>query len=79
VAERAGQKGLADADGPEDDDLPVRLDEAQAGQLGEDALVEVDLGALVPAFEGHVGVEARGVGAARVDGSRIRRPGVHGS
>ena len=65
VPERVREKGLADADGPEDHDVAVRLDEAQARQLLQHTPIEADLGGLVPALEHHVGVEASIVGAAR--------------
>jgi hypothetical protein len=63
MAEGARQERLPHADGSEDDDVPCILDEAQAAQLLEDALVEVHLGRLVPALHDHVGVEPGHLGA----------------
>lgn len=54
VPERVGDKDLADADRSEHDDVTLRLHEAQADKLLQDAAVLGDLGSLVPALEHHV-------------------------
>ncbi len=59
VAEGLRDEGLADADGPEDDDVAMGLEEAKARQLGEHALVEAHLRRLVPRLEAHPRIEAR--------------------
>lgn len=70
VTEGAGEEGLADADGPEHDDVPVSFEEAQAHELGEQALVEGDLRGLVPSLECHVGVESS-LGGPIVSGGAV--------
>ena len=59
VAERVGEEGLADADGADDGDVGVRLEEAQRDELVPERAVEGDLGGRVPVLEGHGGVELR--------------------
>src|SRR5579862_3571952 len=70
VTESVGDEGLADADGPENDDVPMRLQEAQRTELCEELLVEGDLGRLVEPLERHVGVEL-GVGDSVGDGGVV--------
>jgi len=65
VAEGVREKGLADTDGSEDDDVLARVDEAQAHELCEHALVVADLRRRIPALQRHVGVEPRLVRAPR--------------
>src|SRR6478752_7192638 len=64
MAEGVGDKGLADTDGPEHDDIALCLHEAKAHKLLQDATVVGDLGGLVPALEHHVIDEAGVVGSA---------------
>ena len=51
MAEPRGEVGLADADRPEDEDVVMRFEEAQAGELGEKLTIEADLGGVVPGLE----------------------------
>jgi hypothetical protein len=45
VAEGVSEKGLADADGPDDRDVGMRVEEAQGRELIEEGAIEGDLGA----------------------------------
>jgi hypothetical protein len=58
-----GEEGLADADGADDGDVGVGLDEAQRAELGPQLEVESDLGRAVPRLELVLGVEVRLVSA----------------
>jgi hypothetical protein len=64
VAEGVRQVGFPYADGPDDGDVVMRLDEAQRGELVEERTVELDLRGRVPALELAVGL---GVGALRAE------------
>jgi hypothetical protein len=63
MPECVSQEGLADADVSDDRDMVMRLDEAERSELGEQSLVEVNLGGGVPAFEAGVGLESSFLGA----------------
>jgi hypothetical protein len=66
VTERAGEEGLADTDGSEDDDVAVSGDEAQRAELLEHAPIERDFRRLVPSLES----AGRPNGIARARGPR---------
>jgi hypothetical protein len=70
MAECVSEEGLADADVADDSDVVMRLDEAERGELGEQSLVEVNLGGGVPVLESGVGLEASLLGA-QGDGEAI--------
>jgi hypothetical protein len=63
VCRRASHERFADADGSEDDDVPLVLEKTQAGKLGEQTLVETDLGGFVEQLQAHRGVETGFAGA----------------
>ena len=64
VAQRGGQVGLADPDGPQDQSPVGGFGEPQADQLVPQLLVVADGGGRVPGVQPHVGVEPGGAGAA---------------
>ena len=70
VSERTREKRLAHADGAEDHDVSMGLEEAKARELGEHALVEGDLRGLVPLLEAHRRIE-RGLARAMIGGRRL--------
>jgi len=51
VAEGVREKGLADADRPDDRDVVMGLEEAEGGELVEDGAVEGDLRRGIPVLE----------------------------
>src|SRR5262245_42388259 len=57
MSKRTRHEGLADADRSEDDDVAVRFDEAKAGELREQSLVERDFSGLVEVLEPHLRIE----------------------
>jgi hypothetical protein len=63
MPECVGEEGFADTDVSDDSDMVMRFDEAERSELGEQSLVEVNLGGGVPAFETRVGFEASVLGA----------------
>jgi hypothetical protein len=63
MPECVSQEGLADADVADDSDMVMRFDEAERGELGEQSLVEVNLGGSVPVFEAGVLFEPSFLGA----------------
>jgi len=65
VAECVCEEGLANADGANDRDVPVRLDEPHRDELVEQLLVVLHFRRRVPALELHVGLEERALGAGR--------------
>jgi len=73
VTEGLRDEGLADADGPEHDDVTVCFEKTQARQLREHSLVEADLGRLVPHLEAHRRIETRFAGTEI--GSGVVAPG----
>ena len=52
VAEGMREKGFADADGADDGDMGVRIEEAQRGELVEERAIEGDLRGAVPVRPG---------------------------
>ena len=52
VTERTGEKGLSDADRPEEDYVLLALDEAEGEEIADTIAVEGDRGIPVEAFEG---------------------------
>ena len=75
VAEGVGEEGLADADGADDGDVGVGLEEAQRDELVEQRAVEGDLGGRIPRLELHRGIEAGALGAER-DGLAVAAGGL---
>ena len=74
VAERMGEKGLADADGADDGDVRVGVEEAQRRELVEERAIEGDLRGRVPRVEVHGGIQAGFLDAQRhARGSRAAR------
>jgi hypothetical protein len=59
VAEGVGEEGLPHADGPDDGDVVVGLQEAERGELIQQCAVEGDLRGGIPVLELRGGVEAR--------------------
>jgi hypothetical protein len=57
VAESMSKEGFSDADVTDDGDMVMGFDEAKRGELGEQSLVEVNLGGGVPVLESGVGLE----------------------
>jgi hypothetical protein len=57
VTDGVSEEGLADADGADDGDVVVGLEEAQGKELAEELSVEGDLGGLVPALDLLCGIE----------------------
>ena len=58
VAQGVGEEALADADGPDEGDVVMRLQEAEGDELGEEGTIEGDMGRGVPVLELGAGVEA---------------------
>ena len=58
MAEGVGEEGLADADGADDRDVGVGLEEAERRELVEQGAIEGHLRGGVPRLELHAGVEA---------------------
>ena len=58
VAEGMREKGLADADGADDGDVRVGVEEAQRGELVEERAIEGDLRGGVPSVQAHVRIQA---------------------
>jgi len=58
LPERVGEEGLADADGADDGDVFVLVEEAQRGELTQQGAVEGDARGVVPALEPPRRVEA---------------------
>jgi hypothetical protein len=54
-----GEKTLADADGADEGDVVMRLQEAERDELGEERAIEGDVGGGVPVLELGARVEAR--------------------
>ena len=65
VAESGRHESLSDADGTQEDDVAMRLYEAQARQFLEDSSVKDHLGGLVSALEHAVRIETRRLGSPR--------------
>jgi hypothetical protein len=63
MSECVSEEGFADTDVADDGDVVMRFDEAERGELGEQSLVEVNLGGRVPVFETGFGLEASFLGA----------------
>ena len=59
VAQGVGEKGFADADGADEGDVVMRLQEAERDELGEEGAIEGDVGGGVPVLELGARVEAR--------------------
>ena len=69
-AEGVGEEGLADADGADDGDVGVGVEEAQRDELVPERAVVGDLGRRVPVLELHGGIEL-GLGGAQRDGGAV--------
>lgn len=65
VAERMGEKRFADADGADDRDVRVCIEEAERRELVEQRPVEGDLRGGVPGLESHGGIEVGFLDAQR--------------
>ena len=65
VSEGVGEKRFADADGPDDGDMGVGVEEAQRGELVQECTIEGDLRGRVPALQAHRRVETRFLHAER--------------
>jgi len=63
VAEGVGQEGLADADGADEGDMVMRLEEAKGDELVEQRAIEGDRGGGVPVLELSTRIEAGPLGA----------------
>ena len=70
VAQRGGQVGFPDADGPQDQGAVGAVEEPQGDQLVPELLVVADGGGGVPGLGAHGGVQA-GVAGAQRDGARF--------
>ena len=72
VAEGMREKGLADADGADDGDVGVRVEEAQRGELVEERAIEGDLRGAVPGVQAHRR-DPSGLSATRSVTARLSR------
>src|SRR5207302_1926407 len=70
VAKGMGEKRLADADGADDGDVLVLIEEAERGELLEERAVEGDAGGVIPALDAYGGIEP-GLGGADGDGVAV--------
>ena len=68
------EKGLAHANGADDGDVLVGIEEAQGHEFVEERTVEGDLGGVIPRFKTHRGIEPGFVGAQR-DGLAVAARG----
>ena len=59
MAQGVGEKGLADADGPDDGDVSVRVEEAQRRELVEGLAIKGHCRGGVPGVSAHRGIQAR--------------------
>ena len=74
VAQGVGEKALADADGPDEGDVVMRLQEAERDELVEERAIEGDVGRGVPVLELGARVEA---GPLRPQGGGQAVPARH--
>ena len=70
MAKGVGEEGLADAHGPDDGDVGVRVQEAQRRELVKERAIEGHLRGGVPGVQAHRGIQA-GVLHAKRDGEAV--------